>query len=168
MKANDVQYVYVKDASEGRAVFETKQVDALGSWDPFFATVQNDLKPVTLTDGADYSPNRTFYYSTSEFTSKYPGLVKMILEETDVSDKWANGNKEEVVKLLTQELGIDEQAIRTAVGRRTFGVEAITRDTIAPQQQLADAFYRIGLIPEKLDVSKLMPVDVPWKPNVSK
>ncbi len=168
LKADDVQYVYVKDASEGRAVFETKQVDALGSWDPFFATVQNDLKPVTLTDGADYSPNRTFYYSSNEFTSKYPDLVKIILEETDVSDKWANGNKEEVVKLLTQELGIDEQAIRTAVERRTYGVEAITRDTIAPQQQLADTFHRIGLIPEKLDVSKLMPVDVPWKPNVSK
>lgn len=168
LQADDVEYVFVKDASEGRAVFETKQVDALGSWDPFFATVQIDLKPVMLTDGADYSPNRTFYYSTKEFTSKYPDLVKIILEETDIADKWANANKPEVVKLLTEELGIDEQSIRTAVERRTYGVEAITPEIIAPQQQLADTYYRIGLIPEKVDVSELMPVDAPWKPELGK
>ncbi|PYI53990.1 sulfonate ABC transporter substrate-binding protein [Paenibacillus flagellatus] len=168
LKDNDVEYVFVKDASEGRAVFETKKVDALGSWDPFFATVQIDLKPVTLTDGADYSPNRTFYYATVDFTQKYPDLVKLILEETDVADKWANRNKPEVVKLLTQELGIDEASIRTAVERRTYGVEAITKDIIAPQQQLADTFYRIGLINEKLDVSKLMPVQAPWAPDLKR
>ncbi|GAA3404031.1 sulfonate ABC transporter substrate-binding protein [Paenibacillus hodogayensis] len=168
LKDNDVEYVFVKDASEGRAVFETKKVDALGSWDPFFATVQIDLKPVTLTDGAGYSPNRTFYYATTEFTQKHADLVKLILEETDVADKWANQNKPEVVKLLTQELGIDEESIRTAINRRTFGVEAITKDIIAPQQQLADTFLRIGLITEKLDVSKLMPVDAPWAPNLKR
>jgi sulfonate transport system substrate-binding protein len=166
LKHSDVEYVFVKDASEGRAVFETKQVDALGSWDPFFATVQSDLKPITLTDGADYSPNRTFYYSTVEFSQKYPDLVKRILEETDVADKWANQNKPEVIKLFVQELGIDEQSIRTAINRRTFGVEAITPQVIAPQQQLADTFQRIGLINEKLDVSKLMPVGAAWAPSL--
>lgn len=168
LKDNDVEYVFVKDASEGRALFETKKVDALGSWDPFFATVQIDLKPVTLTDGTGYSPNRTFYYATTEFSQKHPDLVKLILEETDVTDKWANQNKSEVVKLLTQELGIDEESIRTAINRRTYGVEAITKEIIAPQQQLADTFLRIGLITEKLDVSKLMPVNAPWAPNVQR
>lgn len=168
LQHDDVEYVFVKDASEGRAVFETKQVDALGSWDPFFATVQNDLGPVTLTDGADYSPNRTFYYATEDFADRHPDLVRIILEETEVSDEWANGNKSEVIKLLTEELGIDQTAIETAINRRTFGVEVITKETIKPQQQLADTFYKIGLISEQIDVSKLMPVNAAWAPDLKK
>jgi sulfonate transport system substrate-binding protein len=168
LKDDDVEYIFVKDASEGRALFETKQVDALGSWDPFFATVQIDLLPVTLTDGADYSPNRTFYYATVNFTKQYPDLVKLILEETDVADQWANSNKPEVIKMLVAELGIDEPSIQTAVERRTYGVEAITLEIIAPQQILADTFYRIGLISEQIDVSKLMPVQAPWAPDIKR
>lgn len=168
LKYDDVQYVFVKDASEGRAVFETKQVDALGSWDPFFATVQNDLSPVTLTDGADYSPNRTFYYSTQEFTKNNADIVKIILEETAASDQWANTNKAEVAKLLSDELGIEKKSIETMVNRRTYGVQNITPDIIAQQQQLADVFQRVGLIDKKLNVSELMPVNAPWAPEVKK
>jgi len=168
LKDDDVEYVFVKDASEGRALFETKKVDALGSWDPFFATVQITLNPVTITDGADYSPNRTFYYATEQFSQQYPDLVKLILEQTDVSDQWANNNKPEVVKLLTEELGVDEDSIRTAVERRNYGVEAITAEIIAPQQQLADTFHRIGLIDKKLDVSERMPVQAAWAPELKR
>ena len=166
LQHDDVEYVYVKDASEGRALFETKQVDALGSWDPFFATVQIDLKPRTLTDGADFSPNRTFYYATDQFAEKYADIVKIILEETDVSDQWANENKDEVVKMLASELGIDEESLTAMVQRRNYGVEAITKDTIAPQQKLADTFQKIGLIEQKIDVSAFMPVGADWAPSV--
>ncbi|MGN7382414.1 sulfonate ABC transporter substrate-binding protein [Paenibacillus sp. SAFN-117] len=166
LQYDDVEYVYVKDASEGRALFETKQVDALGSWDPFFATVQMDLQPVTLTDGSHYSPNRTFYYATKEFAEAHPEIVKAILEETDVSDQWANENKGEVVKMLAGELGIDEESLAKMVGRRTYGVEAIKKEIIAPQQQLADTFHKIGLIEHSIDVSSYMPVGKEWVPDL--
>ncbi|MFS0837700.1 sulfonate ABC transporter substrate-binding protein [Paenibacillus sp. 1P03SA] len=162
LKLEDVKFVFVKDASEGRALFETKQVDALGSWDPFFASVENDLSPVTLTDGTGFSPNRTFYYANETFAKSNAGLIKTILEEIDVSDKWANTNKPEVVKQLTEALGIDRKAIERAVNRRTYGVENLTPEIIGPQQKLADTFQRIGLIGERIDVAPLMPVQEAW------
>jgi sulfonate transport system substrate-binding protein len=165
---NDVQFVYVKDASEGRALFEIKQVDALGSWDPFFATVENDLQPVTLTDGKGYSPNRTFYYANETFAKEHPDLVKIILEETNKSDQWANENKQEVIKLLSETLGIDEKAIARAVDRRKYGVEKITQEVIDPQQQLADTYARIGLIQKPIRVSERMPLNPDWIPDFLK
>ena len=162
LKLDDVQFVYVKDASEGRALFETKQVDALGSWDPFFAAVENDLKPLTLTDGQGYSPNRTFYYANEQFAKDHHDLVRLILEEIQEADEWANEHKPEVVKLLSDTLGIDTDAIERAVGRRQYGVELLSPEIIAPQQQLADTYHRIGLIPNQIQVAERMPVDAPW------
>jgi len=162
LKLDDVKFVFVKDASEGRALFETKQVDALGSWDPFFASVENDLSPVTLTDGTGFSPNRTFYYANEAFAKGNAELIQTILEEIDVSDKWANTNKPEVVKQLTEALGIDLKAIERAVNRRTYGVENLSPEIIEPQQKLADTFHRIGLIGDKIDVAPLMPVRQAW------
>jgi sulfonate transport system substrate-binding protein len=168
LTAKDVEWVYVKDASQGRAVFETKEVDALASWDPFFAGVETDLQPLTLTEGIDYKyPNRTFYFANVNFAKEHPELVKIILEATNKSDKWANEHKPEVVKLLSEMLGIDEKVIARAVERRTYGVEKITQEVIQAQQEQADVFHRIGLIPEKIDVSKDMPIDAEWAPDLS-
>lgn len=162
LKLDDVQFVYVKDASEGRAVFETKQVDALGSWDPFFAAVQTDLKPITLTDGQGYSPNRTFYYANEQFAKEYPEQIRTILEEIQVSDGWANTHKDDVIKLLSETQGIERAAIELAVKRRTYGVELFNSEIINAQQQLADTYYRIGLIPNPIKVAERMPLDTPW------
>ncbi|MBN3524395.1 sulfonate ABC transporter substrate-binding protein [Paenibacillus apiarius] len=162
LKLDDVQFVYVKDASEGRALFETKQIDALGSWDPFFASAENDLKPLTLTDGQGYSPNRTFYYANEQFAKAHPELIRLILEEIQEADEWANDHKPEIVKLLSVALGIDADAIERAVGRRKYGVELLSPEIIAPQQQLADTYHRIGLIPNPIQVAERMPVDAPW------
>jgi sulfonate transport system substrate-binding protein len=162
LKLVDIQFVYVKDASEGRAVFETKQVDALGSWDPFFAAVQTDLKPLTLTDGQGYSPNRTFYYANEHFAKEKPELIRTILEEIQVSDEWANSHKDEVIRLLSETQGIDKEAIELAVKRRTYGVELFNSTIIDAQQHLADTYYRIGLIPSPIKVAERMPLDTPW------
>ncbi|MFY0544393.1 aliphatic sulfonate ABC transporter substrate-binding protein [Brevibacillus sp. H7] len=169
LTVNDVEWVYVKDASQGRAVFETKEVDALASWDPFFAGVETDLHPITLTEGIDYHyPNRTFYFANVHFAKEHPELVKIILEATNQSDKWANDHKPEVVKLLSEMLGIDQKVIARAIERRTYGVEKISKEVIQAQQEQADVYYRIGLIPKKVDVSKDMPIDAKWTPELLK
>lgn len=169
LKLEDVKWEYITNASStGRALFETKQIDALATWDPFFATIQHDLKPRTLTDGTGYSPNRTFYYSNVNFAKDHPDLVKIILEEIHKSDQWANTNKPEVIKLLSADLGIDEEIIALSINRRTFGIEIFTPEIIADQQLLADTYARIGLIDKPVHVGDLMPLDAPWNPNLSK
>ena len=157
LSVDDIEWVYPEDASQGRSIFETKQIDALASYDPFFAGVETELETVTFTENMDYGyPNRTFYYATPDFTKDHPELVEIILEATDKSDQWANENKNEVIKLLSESLGIDEKIITRAVERRTYGASKITQEIVDAQQKQADKYFEIGLIPKQLDVSKDM------------
>ncbi|MBN6888243.1 sulfonate transport system substrate-binding protein [Cytobacillus horneckiae] len=159
LTADDVQWVYPEDAAQGRAIFETKQVDALASYDPFFASVETELDVLTLTEGENYNyPNRTFYFATPDFYENHLDLVKEILATIDESDKWANENKGEVAKLISQALGIDEAVITKQVERRTFGASGIKQEIIDAQQRQADKYFEVDLIPAKLDVSKDMPM----------
>ncbi|MCI0766002.1 aliphatic sulfonate ABC transporter substrate-binding protein [Bacillus sp. TL12] len=167
IKLEEVQFVYTKGASEGRALFETKQVDAIASWDPFFVGLENDLKPITLIDGGNEYPNRTFYFSNHDFSKKHPELIKIILEETNKSDLWANKHKKEVVQLLAKTLGLKEEILKRAIERRQYGVDNISEDIIQPQQKQADVFCRIGLIPNKISVKDVMPIQNAWAPNLN-
>ncbi|MEC1476790.1 aliphatic sulfonate ABC transporter substrate-binding protein [Bacillus haynesii] len=159
LSADDVQWVYPEDAAQGRSLFETKEVDALASYDPFFAGIETELDTITFTENKDYGyPNRTFYYATPDFSKNHPDLVKTIIDTIDKSDQWANENKDEVTALLSKALGINEKIIAKAVERRTYGATPITQEIIDAQQKQADKYFEIGLIPKKLDVSKDMPI----------
>ena len=61
-------------------------------------------------------------------------------------------NLDEVAKLIAGETGLPEDVIKTVENRREIGVERITPEIAAEQQQLADLFFDIGLLPEKLDI----------------
>ncbi|NEU30336.1 aliphatic sulfonate ABC transporter substrate-binding protein [bacterium LRH843] len=159
LKDEDIEWTYLQDASQMRTAFETKKIDALATYDPFFASTEIDLDTVNLTEGKDYGyPNRTFYFAEEDFYEQNPELVATILEATDRSDQWANENKPEVVKLVSAMLGIDEEVIARATERREYGVDLINEDIIAAQQKQADVFYELGLIPKEIDVSVDMPI----------
>ncbi|MGN1402359.1 MAG: aliphatic sulfonate ABC transporter substrate-binding protein [Bacillus sp. (in: firmicutes)] len=156
---DDVQWVYPEDAAQGRAILETGEVDALASYDPFFASAEIELDTVTLTEGKDYNyPNHTYYFATPEFQEDHPELVELILETIDKSDQWANENKPEVAELLSKALDINIEVTTRQVERRTFGASPITEEMIDSQQRLADKYYEVGLIPKEIDVSEVMPI----------
>lgn len=160
LSVEDVEWVYPEDAAQGRSIFETKKVDALASYDPFFAAMEMELDTITFTENVDYEyPNRTFYFATPDFVKNKSDLVDVILEATDRADQWANENKEEVTKILSKALGIDEKIIEKQINRRTFGATKLTQEIIDVQQKQADKYFEMGLIPEAIDVSKDMPIN---------
>lgn len=159
---DDVDFRYMGDASQGRAALETGELDALASWDPFFAGVEHTLDVTTLDDGVTEYPNRTFYYATPEFAEQSPELVQLVLEETNRSDQWANDNPDDVAELLSGMIGIEKEILDTVVNRRDYGVENINEEIIAAQQAQADDYYRYELIPEEIDVSAIMPLEPAW------
>lgn len=154
---DDVEWVFLQDAAQMRSAFETKNIDALATYDPFFAGIEIDLDVVNLTEGENYGhPNRTFYFANVEFYEENKELVDTILNAIDRSDQWANENKEEAVKLVSEELGIAEPIIQRSLERREFGVERLNEEILEAQQKQADLYYEIGLIPVEIDVSERM------------
>ncbi|MEH7342493.1 aliphatic sulfonate ABC transporter substrate-binding protein [Bacillus sp. JJ1532] len=152
---DDVEWVYLSDAAQGRTAFETKKLDAFATYDPFLAGTEIQLDTINLTEEIDYGyPNRTFYVANIKFNEEHPELVNKIIEAVDESDEWANKNKPEVVKLVSKMLGIEEEIIDRATARRDYDAEKINQEIIDAQQKQADVYYEIGLIPEKIDVAQ--------------
>lgn len=159
MDVDDVNWVYLSDAAQGRTAFETEKIDAFATYDPFLAGTEIDLDTINLTEGKDYGyPNRTFYFANVDFNKEQPELVDLVLEAIGESDQWANDNKPEVVKLVSNVLGIDEAVIDRATARRDYALENINEEIIAAQQKQADIYFEIGLLPKEVDVSKDMPI----------
>lgn len=159
LSVDDIEWVYLQDAAQMRTSFETKKIDVLATYDPFFAATELDLDTINLTEGKHYDyPNRTFYFANEAFNDANPELVQSMLDALDKSDQWANENKPEVVKLISEMLGIDEDVIKRATDRREFGVNRINEEIIATQQLQADAYYEIGLTPVEVDVAEYMPI----------
>ncbi|CAM4242397.1 aliphatic sulfonate ABC transporter substrate-binding protein [Lederbergia lenta] len=165
LTSEDVDFAYVKDASEGRAAFESERVDALGFWDPFLAVLENDISPRILLDGEGFTNNRTYYFASDSFSKENSEVIKTILEELDKADQWANENKSDLAKMLADSLGIPLEAIEKTVERRTYGVEKITESVVAEQQDIADIFLQEKLIEAEISVSDMVTEDPAWFPD---
>jgi sulfonate transport system substrate-binding protein len=53
-------------------------------------------------------------------------------------------------------LGIDATVLEVAEKRRKYGVLPLTNDVIAKQQEIADTFYKINLIPKEIKVKEIV------------
>jgi len=156
---NDVTIKFYKDAAEGLAAFTKGEFDVYGTWDPYLAIVENTVKTRTIVNGTGNSENRTFYFATKDLLDKKPEVAKIILEELQKADQWANENKQEISKILSKELGLDVAPIQKANDRRTFGVQAINDAIVASQQKLADKFVEAGLLTNKISIKDAVHID---------
>ncbi|MEH7235916.1 aliphatic sulfonate ABC transporter substrate-binding protein [Bacillus sp. JJ1562] len=156
---DEVEIRFYKDAAEGLSAFTTDQFDVYGTWDPYLAIVENKVETRTIVNGSDLTENRTFYFASEEFLAEKPDVIKIILEELQNSNQWANENKKEVSEILSAELGLEIEPIQSANDRRTFGVEKIDEAIITSQQQLADTFFEAGLLETEVNVEEATNID---------
>ncbi len=147
-----IQPVFVATAADAQAAFEQGSVDAFGVWDPFYAVVERTLNVKPLVDGTGIVSNPTFYLAAPAFAREQAQLIKTILIEIKLLDEWANANPRAVAELLAPQLKVDVADLERATRRRQYGVQPITETTIAEQQQIADTFFRLKLIPRAIAV----------------
>jgi sulfonate transport system substrate-binding protein len=147
-----VKVTFVPPAG-ARAAFESGKVAAWSIWDPFLASVEAAGNARVLRDGKGLVENPSYYIGTRSFAGAHPELLEVILEEIRRSGAWTNQHTGEVVDLLAPQLGIDRQALTTALTRTRFGVRPIDAKVLAAQQKVADAFQKLKLIPRPIQVA---------------
>ncbi|MHC5615823.1 MAG: sulfonate ABC transporter substrate-binding protein, partial [Nostoc sp.] len=87
------------------------------------------------------------------FAEENPGLLKIIIEELNALDKWADANRNEVKKLMIATQKLDEDVAARKMSRRTFaGRRGLSPALIAEQQRVADLFFQEGVIPKKINI----------------
>ncbi len=147
----DVQLVFLPPA-DARAAFEKNAIDAWVIWDPFRASAELALDARLLADARDVVNNRGYYFSSLPYAQKNQDVIKVLIEEIDQLDQWGAAHKSELAAELSQVWGLPRAVGEAAVGRTAFGVGPITRAILAEQQQIADTFLALKLIPRKINV----------------
>jgi len=164
LQIKDINSVYITTALEGLAAFESRSIDALAIWDPFYAKLQTSTKLRVLTDGQGLTSNRGFTIASPEFAQEHSDLIKAILEELQSVSDWANRNPSQIASFLASQLGIDVDALNIAIRRQTFGVIPVDEKIIAEQQGVADTFFRLGLVPKQIQIKNIVVQKPSWLP----
>jgi sulfonate transport system substrate-binding protein len=148
----DIQPIYLTPA-DARAAFVQRSVDAWVIWDPYLAAIQRQANARVLTDGDGIVRNTQYYVSSRKFADAQPQVLHALLDELNQVDQWGSKNIPAVAAQLSPLVGLDAATLELALGRAAYGVQPITDATLAYQQQIADTFTDLKLIPKKLTVA---------------
>ncbi len=145
---------------DGRAAFVSGDVDAWAIWDPFLTDAVAEAGARVLHDGTGLTENRQFYLAASGFVHDDPAALRIVLQTIARTDAWANTHRTDVAALLAPAVGLPLAVIRSAADRLAFGVTPVDAAAVAGQQKVADAFFGLGLIPQKVAVAAAVWHDV--------
>lgn len=109
--------------------------------------------------GSDILKVNTYFLGNKGFVAAHPETVLKVLDGLRQAAAWADAHRPEVAQALHDVTGVPLDAQQLAADRAEFGIFEITSDIIAHQQETADRFFRLGLIPKQITVA-----DAVWAP----
>ncbi|RFU62174.1 sulfonate ABC transporter substrate-binding protein [Peribacillus glennii] len=156
LKKAGISYKDIKPSflqpGDARVAFEKGNIDAWVVWDPFTADTQINSKARMLVNGEGLTTDRDFFLANIEFERNHSEAVDIIVDEIEKSSDWANENHEELVAMLSPLLKIDERSLLMSAERRIYGVEPLTEEIVKEQQEIADTYFEMKIIPKKINV----------------
>jgi sulfonate transport system substrate-binding protein len=159
VKYSDIQPVFLSPA-DARAAFERGAVDAWVIWDPFQAAAEIATQARTLADGTDTVANYQFYFASQKFLQTDSRIIDVVLAQLGEVDDWARRDIKSVAEQLSPSVGLPVPVLELALRRQAYGIKPVTEQVIAEQQQVADTFLALGLLPKAIKIS-----DVARKPG---
>ncbi|MEP7452462.1 aliphatic sulfonate ABC transporter substrate-binding protein [Phyllobacterium sp. SB3] len=149
---DEITPVYLSPA-DAAAAFASDKIDAWAVWDPFFAIAETRYKPRILALSSEVLNVKTYFIANRDFAAAQPAAVTTTVNALGEAAKWANANKDKVAEALHEVTGVPLDAQILAANRSVFSVEPITPEIIAHQQETADRFAKLKLIPNAIKIS---------------
>ncbi|HTC48316.1 MAG TPA: sulfonate ABC transporter substrate-binding protein [Candidatus Aquilonibacter sp.] len=151
VKYSEIDPIYLTPA-DARAAFERGSVDAWAIWEPFFAAVQQQTGARILADGQGVVSNHQFFVASRAYAQKRADVVSVVLSEVAGVDEWAKSHIKEAAAALQPQIGLDMPTLELALSRGGYGVKPVTDTVMGEQQNIADTFYNLRLIPKHINV----------------
>jgi sulfonate transport system substrate-binding protein len=150
----DVEPSYLSPA-DATAAFNGGKVDAWVVWDPYYAIAQQHYKARVIADTADKRlASASYYLARREFATKYPAVLSAVLDEIGKVTRWSSDHRDELASIASEATGIDAQTWGSVFARAEYTFGPVTPAHVAQQQQLADTFQSLGIIPRKINVAE--------------
>jgi sulfonate transport system substrate-binding protein len=157
---SDITPVYLQPA-DARAAFQSGKVEAWAVWDPYYAAGEIDGNGRVLRNGKGLSPHREFYFGRKDFLATHGELVAPILDVLRETGDKAILDPKGTAEFLASKLGIDVQVLeKSELRKQRYYAEPMNAQSIAGQQEVADTFSKLGLIPQPVRI-----VDDVFKPK---
>ncbi|HMN27854.1 MAG TPA: aliphatic sulfonate ABC transporter substrate-binding protein, partial [Caldilineaceae bacterium] len=141
---------------EARAAFEGGSVDAWVVWNPFRESAIQELNARELVNGGTVAPTKGYIEASDSFARSNPELVTAVVEELQAVQIWAKGHLEEYAAILEKETEIPAAVWIAGFDSDATEYALIDPATVEYQQEVADLFYELKLIPEPLEISKVV------------
>ena len=148
---SDVQSVFLPPA-DARAAFAQGSVDAWVIWDPFLASAQKTLDARLLADATGVVNNRGYYFTSRSYADKNADILRIAVEEVGAIEKWAGSQRADAATEYAAVLGLERSVVEVAVNRTAYGTVPVTKAILAEQQQIADTFWELKLLPKKISI----------------
>lgn len=153
LKLSDVKSVDLPPP-DANVVFGEGKVDAWFIWEPYVTrAVQNKVGRVLL-DGSKLQDVGSFYTTTRTFAKQHPEVLKVFFEELQKADIWSRDHRQEMAQLLAPVTRLDVPTLEIMHSKYNWGLRPITEQVIQKQQEVADMWYNLKLLPKKVDVRK--------------
>ncbi|MDX2681962.1 ABC transporter substrate-binding protein [Streptomyces soliscabiei] len=154
LSLSDVRVKYLQPA-DAPAAFTSGKVDAWAVWDPYTSQILQAKQGRVLTTGEGITNGLTFQVAAPSALQdkKKAAAVKDYLERLRRATAWVYGHQEEWAKVWAKDTGLPYEVALTSV-RRTNATRisvAVDKPLIASEQQIADAFTDLKLIPNTVD-----------------
>jgi sulfonate transport system substrate-binding protein len=153
---SDIEPVSLAPA-DALAAFARGSIDAWSIWDPYLAIAQTG-KVRVLAYASDVRQANTFFLARKGFADESPALLSKLLDAIAAEVRWAGEHHAEAAQAIHDASGIDLQAIRSTIDRSNFVVRPTTEADASNQQDTADRFLKIGLLPKPVKVANIL-----WK-----
>jgi sulfonate transport system substrate-binding protein len=151
LKYGDVQAAYLAPA-DARAAFQNGAIDAWAIWDPFFVAAQRQLGARVLTTAKGIVNRHQYFVSTRSFSQQNSEVVKIVIQELGEVGQWVRNNYSQAAKELAPIQGLDPDIVEASLRHYQHVYKPIDDAVLADQQRIADTFYELKLIPQKLSV----------------
>ncbi|SNX56622.1 sulfonate transport system substrate-binding protein [Streptomyces sp. TLI_55] len=154
LSLNDVKVKYLQPA-DALAAFTSGKVDAWAVWDPYTSQVLQAKQGRILTTGDGVTNGLTFQVAAPSALQdkKKAAAIKDYLERLRRATTWVHDHQEEWAKVWAKDTGLPYEVALASV-KRTNATRisvAVDKPLIASEQEIADTFTELKLIPKKVD-----------------
>ena len=154
LKLSDVNVKYLQPA-DALAAFTSGKVDAWAVWDPYTSQVLQAKQGRILTTGEGVVNGLTFQVAAPNALkdTKKAAAIKDYLERLRRAQDWVYDHQEEWAKVWAKDTGLPYDVALASVKRSNASriPVAVDKPLIASEQQIADTFTELKLIPNKVD-----------------
>jgi len=152
LQFGDIEPVYLAPA-DAAAAFESGKVDAWTIWDPYFAIYEQRPGVRVLALSQDIVSQNSFLLGSRRYANANPQTVVQVVREFDKIAVWSREHRDDVAKLVSDGTGVAIDAMTRTLDRNPLALRPIDDDIIRTQQQVADRFAALNLIPAPIKIA---------------